>query len=89
MPFETDVNVLTGLYGVRGEMDVFLNGSDPRGLGALTSIMDTEDQACNQSLAQHDNIVAVAAIYLQLTACTNAALEEKVFKIDFDRKVQW
>jgi hypothetical protein len=31
----------------------------------------------------------VAAIYLQLTACTNAALEKKVFKIDYDRKVQW
>jgi hypothetical protein len=89
MPFETDSHVFNRLYGVRVELDVLLNGSDPMDLGALHSIMDTEDQVCNQILAQHDNIVAVAAIYLQLTACTNAALEEKVFKIDYDRKVQW
>jgi hypothetical protein len=89
MPFETDSHVFNRLYGVRVELDVLLNGSDPMDLGALHSIMDTEDQVCNQILAQHDNIVAVAAIYLQLTACTNAALEKKVFKIDYDRKVQW
>ena len=89
VPFETGAHVLNRLYGVRVELDLLLTGSDPMDLTAFHSIMDSEDQACNQILAQHDKLVAVAAIYLQLTACTNAALEETVFRIDNDRKRQW
>jgi len=88
-PFETGCHALNKAYGVRVELDLLLNGSDPMDLGALNSLMDTEDEVCNQILAQHDRIVSVAAIYLHLTACTNSALEERVFRIESDRKVMW